>query len=55
LAYAELLYAVAMVFRRFELEIYETEYEDIAVKHDYFIAMPKVGARGLRAKVVGVR
>ena len=45
LAYAELYLTLASVFRRFDLELYETTKErDLDVIHDYFIARP-VGVR----------
>ena len=51
LAYAELLFAVAMIIRNFELELYETTYEDVEIVHDFFVAMPRLDRNNVRAKV----
>lgn len=52
LAYAELLFGIAMIVRNFELELYETTWDDVELVHDFFIAMPKLGSNGVRVKVV---
>ena len=41
-----------MICRNFELELFETTLEDVEVKHDFFLALPKLGSKGVRAKVV---
>ncbi|KAK2792149.1 hypothetical protein FQN52_003917 [Onygenales sp. PD_12] len=55
LAYAELFLTIATVFRRFDLEMYETTIEDIKIERDLFVASPKLGSKGVRAFVKGVR
>lgn len=56
LAYAELYLTFANVFRRFEMELFETERErDIDLKHDFFIPSPSLESRGLRALVIGLK
>ena len=52
LAYAEMYFAIAMLVRNFDFELYETTYEDIKVKHDFFVALAKMDSKGVRAKVV---
>ena len=55
LAYAELYLALAILMSRFELENYETTFEnDIKVSRDFFIGVPKAGSKGVRAKIVGL-
>ncbi|KAF7196895.1 Cytochrome P450 monooxygenase [Pseudocercospora fuligena] len=51
LATAEAYIILAMMFRRFDFELFETKREDVDVARDYFAALPKVGARGLRVLV----
>ncbi len=54
LAYAELYLTLANVFRKFELELYETTRErDIDVVHDFFNPSPRLDSVGLRVRVVG--
>ncbi|KAJ9602459.1 hypothetical protein H2200_013002 [Cladophialophora chaetospira] len=51
LAYAELLFAVAMIFRNLELELFETTWEDVEIVHDFFVSMPRLDRKGVRVKV----
>ncbi|KAF2730233.1 putative cytochrome P450 [Polyplosphaeria fusca] len=51
LAYAELFLTLAFVFRRFDLELYETPIEDVRFARDGFLAMPRVGSKGVRVLV----
>jgi hypothetical protein len=53
LAYAELFLAIAAVFRRFDMKLYETTYEEVKIARDAFVASPYVGSRFVRVKVVG--
>lgn len=48
LARAELYLLIAMVVRRFEMELWETDDGDVAFLHDYQVAMPKLGSKGVR-------
>ena len=41
-----------MICRNFELELYKTTREDVDVKHDFFVALPNLDSKGVRAKVV---
>jgi hypothetical protein len=51
LAYAELLFSVATVFRNFELELFDTTWDDVEIKHDFFVAAPKQDSNGVRVKI----
>ena len=51
LTYAEIYIALAITFRRFEFEIYDTTRDDVNAKHDFFVASPKLDSKGIRAKV----
>lgn len=52
LAYLELYVALAHLFRRFELELYETDASDVELAHDFFLPSPKLDSKGVRVKVV---
>lgn len=52
LAYAELRFAIATIFRRFELELFETSDVDTKIIHDYFLGMPSMTSKGIRVRVV---
>ena len=55
-AYAELYLAIAMVVRRFELQLYETYRErDIDFCRDCFVSESRPDSPGIRVKVVGIR
>lgn len=55
LAYAELHIALAMIIRRFDLELVDTEYErDIEVVRDCFLGEARPGSVGVKVRVVGV-
>lgn len=52
-AYAELYVVLATVFRRFELELFDTIRErDVDYKFDCFLGRPSVEGKGVRVKVV---
>ncbi|KIW72614.1 hypothetical protein PV04_00796 [Phialophora macrospora] len=53
LAHAEMLFAIAMIIRKFDLELFETTWEDVEIVHDFFVALPRVGTKGVRIKVKG--
>jgi len=42
------------MFRRFELELYETDFSDLELKHDSFLPVPKLDSKGIRVKVCAV-
>ena len=50
MTYAELYLAVAAVFRRFTFDLYETDYSDIKVQHD-FMPSPKLDSKAVRVTV----
>ena len=41
----------AMIFRRFGLELYETDITDVELKHDLFIPFVKLDSKGVRVRV----
>jgi hypothetical protein len=45
---------LAYVFRRFEMELFETTREDVVIEHDFFVAQPKLDSKGVRAKIIGM-
>ena len=56
LAYAELYLAFANVFRRFEMELFETVRErDIELRHDLFVPYPSLQSPGVRVLVTGLK
>ncbi|TVY84521.1 Cytochrome P450 monooxygenase sdnE [Lachnellula suecica] len=48
LARAELYLVTAALVRGFEMELWETGEGDVAFVHDYQVAMPRVGSKGVR-------
>ncbi len=52
LAYAELYMTLAAIFRRFDLELYETSFEDIKIVHDFFNPSARLDSKGVRVLVV---
>lgn len=51
---SELQFAIAMVWRRLNLEIYDTvEERDVLTKHDCFLGMTDVSSEGIKVKVLG--
>lgn len=52
LAYLELHVTLATVFRRFELELYDTDQSDVAIKHDFMLPSPNLDSKGVRVKVL---
>ena len=55
LAYAELYLATAIVFRKFDLQLFETGREDVDIVRDCFVGKPKVDSKGIRVSVVAER
>jgi cytochrome P450 len=51
LANAEVHYALAVVMRRFDFELFETDITDVEMKHDYFNPLPKLDSKGIRVIV----
>lgn len=52
LAYVELYLTLAAVFRRFEMELYETDRSDVAIVHDFMLPSPKLDSKGIRVNVL---
>ncbi|KAL9131133.1 MAG: hypothetical protein Q9175_006847 [Cornicularia normoerica] len=52
LASAELYMTIANVFRRLEMELFETERDDVTIVCDAFIGHPKKESKGVRVKVL---
>lgn len=43
---------IANVFRRLEMELFETERDDVTIVCDAFIGHPKKESKGVRVKVL---
>jgi hypothetical protein len=50
----ELTVGLAHIFRRFKLELYETDVTDVQIAHDFMLPAPKADSKGVRIKVVSV-
>ena len=49
LAKAELYLTLATIFRRYEMELFETVFErDVQLKHDFFLPQPSEESMGVR-------
>lgn len=49
LALAELFFVISSVLRRYDLELYDTEWErDVELTRDCFVGMPRPGSQGVR-------
>lgn len=55
LAYSELYLTMAHVYRRFDLELYETNVEDVAAAKECFTCFAKTGNNGVRVQVKDIR
>lgn len=51
LAYAELYMTLATIFRRFELELFETTRETVQYSRDYFNSFPEKGCDGVKVMI----
>lgn len=51
LAYEELYLATAGVFRRVDMELYETDYSDVEIKYDNFTPKTRLDSKGIRVLV----
>lgn len=51
LAYAELYIAIANIFQRVDMELFETTVEDVKMAREWFIAIPKADSQGVRVLV----
>ena len=53
LAYAEMYLALAAVFRRFDLRLFETDRTVVDCAKDMYVPHPKEGTKGVRVLVKG--
>jgi hypothetical protein len=54
LAYAELYLTLATVLRKFDMENFETTFDDAILDRDYFVGGPRrLDSKGIRAIVTG--
>ena len=54
LAYAEMFLTIAAIFRKFDIDMFETTIDDIKIERDFFVAAPKLDSKGVRAVVKGL-
>jgi cytochrome P450 len=54
LAYAEIYVGLGNIFRKFEMELYNTTLEDVAIHRDGFAPVGYPGSNGLRVKVKAI-
>ena len=54
MAHAELYMGIASIFRRFDLELYDTDVSDVLLAHDFFLPSPKSDSEGIRVLVKSV-
>ena len=52
LGYAMLYLPIAAVMARYDMELFETGFEDVDLERDWTIPQPKVGSEGVRALVL---
>lgn len=52
LAYAEMFLACGALFQRFKFELHETDFRNMEMVHDFFVAAPAKEHRGVKAKVL---
>ncbi|KAK1485983.1 cytochrome P450 [Colletotrichum tamarilloi] len=52
-AMAELYIGLATVFRRLDIELYDTGRDAVDMAADYFVPIPKEGTQGVRVMVIG--
>jgi cytochrome P450 len=51
LAWAELYIGLANVFRRVDLELFETARKEVQMAREFFVPQPEVGSKGVRVVV----
>ena len=42
---------LAHIFRKFRLELYETDHSDVVMVHEFFLPAPKDDTKGVRVKI----
>jgi hypothetical protein len=50
----EIFLGLAHIFRKFRLELYETDRSDVVMLHEFFLPAPKTGTKGVRVKVAEI-
>jgi hypothetical protein len=50
----EIYLGIAHIFRRFQLELYETERKDVVMFHEFFLPAPVLTSKGVRAKITKI-
>ena len=54
LATSELYIGLAMIWRRFQFDIWDTvETRDVLTNHDCFLGLPDLSSEGVRVRVIG--
>ena len=51
LAYEELYLATAVIFRRMDMELYETDYSDVEIKYDNYTPKTRLDSKGIRVLI----
>ncbi|OJD24340.1 hypothetical protein ACJ73_04297 [Blastomyces percursus] len=51
LAWAELYFAMGILFRRLDFDLHETDISDVELKHDFFVPRAKLDSKGVRVFV----
>ena len=54
LAMMEIYLGVAHIFRRFHLNLYETDRTDVLMYHEFFLPAPVLTSKGVRAKITEI-
>lgn len=54
LACSLLYQTLATVFRKYDLELFETDVSDTRLAHDYFMPVPRLDSKGIRVKLRSV-
>jgi hypothetical protein len=52
LAYSELYLTLAYLIRRYDFELYGTDFRDIETVSDYGMPLPRADSKGVRVKVL---
>ena len=47
------LFLVLAVVARYDMKLFETDISDVEFRHEYHVAYPQLGSKGLRALVPG--
>jgi hypothetical protein len=47
----EIFLGLAHMFRKYRLELFETDRSDVVMQHEFFLPAPKLDTQGVRVKV----